>query len=323
MLEYQCPQCPALFTSPAARTAHLVDTHEGAGPSNPGPSGRRYYCRHCGTSKKTHRGIAQHIRKVEECRELQEEWLKWQIEVAGMSPRRLRRANTPASGSQNAHLSSDIEMAGDSYIDEERAEDADILGARWNEDPMEWELPEDAEQQAASSDYGEDQDSEAGSDQEMVDSDEEFNDEVEDIQSDDEFLPENQNPPHSPSDRSNSSGVTIKLCEETDEHGHTVYVEEYHVPTVGQPVRREAVPEFCRTPAPAAGLLRFLAILALALALARQLPEPVPEFRQVQELARIAGLLLLAIVKGHHIQVCYSSLDAHGKGLSNDMLHTL
>ncbi|QRV80730.1 hypothetical protein RhiJN_08745 [Ceratobasidium sp. AG-Ba] len=88
-------------------------------------------------------------------------------------------------------------------------------------------------------------------------------------------------------------------------------------------VIREAVPEFCRTPAPAAGLLRFLAILALALALARQLPEPVPEFRQVQELARIAGLLLPAMVKGHHIQVCYSSLDAHGKGLSNDMLHTL
>ncbi|QRW12470.1 plasma membrane ATPase 4 [Ceratobasidium sp. AG-Ba] len=87
--------------------------------------------------------------------------------------------------------------------------------------------------------------------------------------------------------------------------------------------RIEALAMHEETPAPAAGLLRFLAILALALALARQLPEPVPEFWQVQELARIAGLLLPAMVKGHHIQVCYSSLDAHGKGLSNDMLHTL
>ncbi|QRW13279.1 transmembrane protein [Ceratobasidium sp. AG-Ba] len=74
---------------------------------------------------------------------------------------------------------------------------------------------------------------------------------------------------------------------------------------------REAVPEFCRTPPPAAGLLRFLAILALALALACQLPEPVPEFRQVQELAGIPGLLQLAIVKTHHILMFNCLLDAH------------
>ncbi|QRW13705.1 SIR2 family transcriptional regulator [Ceratobasidium sp. AG-Ba] len=76
-------------------------------------------------------------------------------------------------------------------------------------------------------------------------------------------------------------------------------------------VGQEAVPEFCRTPPPAAGLLRFLAILALALALACQLPEPVPEFRQVQELAGIPGLLQLAIVKTHHILMFNCLLDAH------------
>jgi hypothetical protein len=81
------------------------------------------------------------------------------------------------------------------------------------------------------------------------------------------------------------------------------------------------VPEFCRTPAPAAGLLRFLAILALALALARQLPESVPEFWQVQEHARIPGLLQLAMVRTHHIKLCNSSLDAQKREHSNDIEH--
>ncbi|QRV81454.1 plasma membrane ATPase 4 [Ceratobasidium sp. AG-Ba] len=255
MQEYQCPQCPAKFTRLQARTAHLVDIHEGAGPSSPGPSGARYYCCHCGISKKTHRGITQHIRRIEECRELQEEWLQWLIEAAGMSPRARRRANTPTSGSQSARSSSDIEMAGNSYIAEERAENEDVLGARWHEDPMEWELPEEAEAEAVLSDYGEDQDSEAESQQEMLDSDEEFNDEIADIQSDDAFLPKNQNPPCSPSNRSNSSSVTIELCEETDEHGHTVYVQEYHVPTAGEPVCLATEKEMSRGKYPDVGKL--------------------------------------------------------------------
>ncbi|KAG9112448.1 hypothetical protein FRC07_007899 [Ceratobasidium sp. 392] len=142
-------------------------------------------------------------------------------------------------------------------MNEERAggEDKDVLGARWNEDPMEWNLPDEVEEEEAPSDYGEDPDSEAESQQEMVDSDDEFHDELEDIRSDDEFLPVNQNPPRSPSNGSNRSNVTIDLAEETDEHGHTVYIQEYDVPTARQPVRLATEQELSRGEYPDVGKL--------------------------------------------------------------------
>ncbi|KAG9123531.1 hypothetical protein FRC07_014824 [Ceratobasidium sp. 392] len=176
-----------------------------------------------------------------------------------MSPRPQRRANTPASESQSARSSSDIEMAGDDHMDEERAEgeneNEDVLGAGWNEDPMEWDLPDVVEEEAVPSDYGEDQDSEAESQQEMVDSDDEMNDEVEDMGSDDEFLPANQNPPRPPSNRSNSSNVTVELYEETDKQGHTVFIQDYHVPTAGQPIRLATEEELGRGDYPDVGKL--------------------------------------------------------------------
>ncbi|QRV83755.1 plasma membrane ATPase 4 [Ceratobasidium sp. AG-Ba] len=120
---------------------------------------------------------------------------------------------------------------------------------------MEWEQPEEVQEEELPSDYGEDQDSEAESQQELVDSDNEFNDEIADIQSDDEFLPVNQSPPRSPSNQSNCSNVTVELCEETDEHGHTIYVQEYHVPAAGEPVRLATEKEMSRGKYPDVGKL--------------------------------------------------------------------
>ncbi|QRW07915.1 plasma membrane ATPase 4 [Ceratobasidium sp. AG-Ba] len=153
-----------------------------------------------------------------------------------MSPRSHRRANTPASESRSTRSSSDIEMDNNNYTVEERAENENVLGARWHEDPMEWELADEEEDETAPSDYGEDHDSDSESEREVVDSDDEFNDEMADISSNDDFPPANQSPPRPPPNESSGREVTVQLFEETD-NGHTVYVQEYPVPTAGQPVR--------------------------------------------------------------------------------------
>ncbi|QRW09551.1 plasma membrane ATPase 4 [Ceratobasidium sp. AG-Ba] len=127
-------------------------------------------------------------------------------------------------------------MDNNNYTVEERAENENVLGARWHEDPMEWELADEEEDETAPSDYGEDHDSDSESEREVVDSDDEFNDEMADISSNDDFPPANQSPPRPPPNESSGREVTVQLFEETD-NGHTVYVQEYPVPTAGQPVR--------------------------------------------------------------------------------------
>ncbi|QRW13649.1 plasma membrane ATPase 4 [Ceratobasidium sp. AG-Ba] len=260
MLEYGCPQCPARFTGTQARAAHLLDIHQGAGPSRPGPSSRLYYCRHCGISKDTHQGIKQHIRKTRICRELQEEWLKCQIQLAGMSPRSRRQANTPGSHLQSASSSSDVLMEDRNDISEELQEqDYEDVDARGYEEPMELGSASDMEDKEIPSEYGGDENSEAGSEEEEVDSDAEMDAEEADALSDDEPLPPISSPPRSLSNQSSNqssrSGVIIELLEEIDKHGHTEYIQQYDVLTAGGSIRKATKKEMRRGKYPDVGKL--------------------------------------------------------------------
>ncbi|QRV83627.1 plasma membrane ATPase 4 [Ceratobasidium sp. AG-Ba] len=259
MLEYRCPQCPAVFTNTHARAAHLLDVHEGAGPSRPGPSSGLYYCRHCGTSKDTHQGIKQHIRKTRLCREYQEEWLEYQIELAGMSPRSRRRANTPGSHSPSARSGSDVVMEERDSIgkqDIQEHEHEDDVGSREYKDTMELGTADETEDEEIPSEYGGDEDSEAGSQEDAVDSDDEVDAEMADIPLDRGPLFPNSTPPRSPSNRSsNRSSVTIDLSEETDRNGYTEYIQQYHLPTVGEAIRKATKKELRRGKYPDVGKL--------------------------------------------------------------------
>ncbi|QRV77050.1 plasma membrane ATPase 4 [Ceratobasidium sp. AG-Ba] len=241
MRKYQCPQCPACFTSTQACSFHLLDMHEGAGPSRPGPNSSQFYCCHCGISKNTHQGIKQHVRKTAICNELQEKWLEHQIELAGMSPRSRRRANTPSSYSQDDGSGSDIIMHEQIQFREHTHEHQyeDIAGTSWHEDPMETGSANELEDEVIPSEYGGDERSEAGSQEEELDSDADMDNNMADIPSDEELIPPNPCPPRPPSNQSsNQSSVTIELSREPDQYGHIQYVQQYPIPTVGGSIRK-------------------------------------------------------------------------------------
>ncbi|QRV73615.1 plasma membrane ATPase 4 [Ceratobasidium sp. AG-Ba] len=264
MREHKCPHCPALFTSTQARSVHLVDAHEGAGSSSPGPSSRSY-CRHCGISKPTRRGIGQHIRTTVICHGLQEVWLQYQIILAGMSPRSRRHANTPGSPSPSAHAGSDVDMEARNDGGEDRMEEADegVIGTMWYDKPVGAGPGDEMEEDGVPSEYGGDVDSEAESERDPFDSDDEDDAQMADIPSDDE-LPRRSSPQPSLSNRSSGSGVTIELCEETDRYGQKLYVQEYGIPTVGKPIRRATEEELSRGKYPDVGQLSDRQVFDLA-----------------------------------------------------------
>ncbi|QRV83013.1 plasma membrane ATPase 4 [Ceratobasidium sp. AG-Ba] len=251
--EYPCPHCPAFFSNLDACTVHYIETHDGAGPSVPGPNMGMFHCRHCGHSRNTHPGLSQHLQKNQRCRKIQERWIQRQVTQSGVSPRRLRRRanateldthdshsdnscneaiqgrNTGAMSDDEVYAIRDISMAGP-------ADEADI---------------EDAN-------YSSDQDSNAESQAEIRDSDAESNTGLTDIPSDHSCppsAPPSPGPLSLPRSPPLRSVEMVELVEEVDLYGRRVYVEKYKIPTIGEPIRQATAQELSRGNYPDVGQL--------------------------------------------------------------------
>ncbi|QRV85912.1 plasma membrane ATPase 4 [Ceratobasidium sp. AG-Ba] len=241
--EYPCPHCPASFSNSEARTMHYIETHEGAGPSVPGPNMGMFHCRHCGRSK-SHKWLSQHLQKDRRCKRIQERWIQQQIVQLGVSPRRSRRRANAAEldicddHSDNSHNEA-IQGRNIGVMSDDEAyamRDVSVTGRAHDPD-------------IGDANYPSDQDSIAESQAEIRDSDAESNAGLTDIPSD--YSRPRSRPP-SPGSRSLPRNPSLRsvemveLVEEVDLYGRRVYVERYKIPTVGEPIRRATAEELSR-----------------------------------------------------------------------------
>ncbi|QRW08902.1 plasma membrane ATPase 4 [Ceratobasidium sp. AG-Ba] len=250
--EYPCPHCPASFSNSEARTMHYIETHEGAGPSVPGPNMGMFHCRHCGRSK-SHKWLSQHLQKDRRCKRIQERWIQQQIVQSGVSPRRSRRRANAAEldicddHSDNSHNEA-IQGRNIGVMSDDEAyamRDVSVTGRAHDSD-------------IGDANYPSDQDSIAESQAEIRDSDAESNAGLTDIPSD--YSRPRSRPP-SPGSRSLPRNPSLRsvemveLVEEVDLYGRRVYVERYKIPTVGEPIRRATAEELSRGNYPDVGQL--------------------------------------------------------------------
>ncbi|KAG9091248.1 hypothetical protein FRC07_011886, partial [Ceratobasidium sp. 392] len=177
---------------------------------------------------------------------MQEEWLWRQIALSETSPRSQRRAD--ATGSDN-----DISM--EEIGSNSNADDAadDVIGEMWHQEPMEQSFEEAAGDDESQAGYDVDQDTEDER-QSIFDSDANLNAETADLPSDEEAIPNPIQPSLPPNPRSHNK-ANVELLEVTDEYGRRVYVQQYHVPTAGEPIRQATRQEMSRGEYPDVGKL--------------------------------------------------------------------
>ncbi|QRV82415.1 C2H2 zinc finger [Ceratobasidium sp. AG-Ba] len=247
--QYECPSCPASFSIAQDLRVHWVETHEGAGPSNsPEPM---FHCQHCRRSFKRHEDLVQHLLKSIECSRLEKAWLNKRVRQA-----QVERAHRVA---MEVHIAEPVDPSDFEHRDDDQNFVADNVEPD-NEHNPDVENPE----VRAEGDQSEDdeEDSELGSNQgQSVHSDDDDEGEGEgegggegegEGDGDGVQLPINDNHnldipqnDHAPNPLLiNPEDVAEGAVREvTDENGHTCYIQDYPVPTVGEPIRQQTAEE--------------------------------------------------------------------------------
>ncbi|QRV74378.1 C2H2 zinc finger [Ceratobasidium sp. AG-Ba] len=231
--QYPCPSCPASFSIAQELRVHWVETHEGAGPSNPPEP--TFKCQHCRRSFNRHEDLVQHLLKSYECSRLEKAWLNERVRQA-----RAERAQRAAMEVRVAEPldPSDLEygsgdegsVADNAEPDNPRDEHVDNPEVR-----AEGEQSEDGEADSElESNLGHSVNSDDDEDDNAVQLPMNDNDE--------ENIPQND---HAPQlgliDAEDIAEGAVR--EVTDEYGHTCYIQDYPVPTVGEPIRQQTAEE--------------------------------------------------------------------------------
>ncbi|QRV72348.1 plasma membrane ATPase 4 [Ceratobasidium sp. AG-Ba] len=232
-----CPQCPARFSTYAELRIHYIATHEGAGPSSSPEYG--FSCQHCDRVFHEHYHLVQHLQKAKGCKRKSNKWIKRQ--------RAMRRG--PLAHHDEDHGSNigeeEAAVSEGSRSGSSRFEESEYMQAvrEGGEDETEDGSDDDSDSQEMEEESNLDEETEGDNNAQTHHYAHSIVDLYEDAEADPSHYTPVPAPPHPP------------LREVTDQYGHWYFIEDYHVPTVGEPIRWQTPEERAQNQYPDVGAL--------------------------------------------------------------------
>ncbi|QRW04669.1 C2H2 zinc finger [Ceratobasidium sp. AG-Ba] len=222
-----CPQCPARFATNDELQHHYAVTHEGAGPSSSPEPG--FTCQHCNRVFAEHHWMVQHMEKNKTCKRRLRRWIQLQLAIGRRQATDCVDDDNSIPSEEEAEVSEPDSRSGSSgfeepwyvQVDEDNSDDDLVMG-----EERDW-----------------DEETEAGDNPETH----HYADAIADADEDAEVNPL----PHAPA----PAPPHPPLREVTDRYGHRYFIEDYHVPTVGEPIRRQTPEELAQNQYPDVGAL--------------------------------------------------------------------
>ncbi|QRW13195.1 C2H2 zinc finger [Ceratobasidium sp. AG-Ba] len=232
-----CPQCPDRFATDDEFRHHYISVHEGAGPSSsPEPAIR---CRYCSKPFKDQPALVQHLEKFKPCVRRQKKWIEQQLAIY----RQRTRRNVDQDAREEWIEHEIYDQRGDTG-DEAPASAAEMAdegrggqrgtGPNSEDDSLAQEVEHERDSdEETEPDFG------LPAEQYPYSGDESLEGIVADGRSPSP-LPRPPQPP---------------LREMTDRYGHQYFIEDYHIPTVGEPIRWQTAEERAQSEYPDVGEL--------------------------------------------------------------------